>query len=115
MLKNKITKALLVSSCLLMFSCNDLKKISNQLETVKGNQDILIAKQKEFDRKIAVLQNSVKNINLASGKKPADNKKPQQKRKNPNPNFVHDIPIGGSVVMGNPNAKVTITEFTDFQ
>ena len=27
----------------------------------------------------------------------------------------YDIPISGSVVLGNPNAKVTITEFTDFQ
>jgi protein-disulfide isomerase len=98
-----------------MFSCNDLKKISNQLETVKGNQDILIAKQKDFDKKIGVLQNSVKNINVASNKKPADKPKPKQKRKNPNPDFVHDLPIGGSVVMGNPNARVTITEFTDFQ
>tara|TARA_B110000438_G_scaffold105495_1_gene103918 strand:- start:123 stop:419 length:297 start_codon:yes stop_codon:yes gene_type:complete len=98
-----------------MFSCNDLKKISNQLETVKGNQDILITKQKEFDQKIALLQNSVKNINVSSNKKPAENKKPQPKRKNPNPDFVHDLPIGGSVVMGNPNARVTITEFTDFQ
>ena len=115
MLKNKITTVVLISSCLLMFSCNDLKKISNQLETVKGNQDILIAKQKEFDKKIAVLQSSVKNINVASSNKPADNKKPQQKRKTPNPDFVHNLPIGGSVVMGNPNAKVTITEFTDFQ
>ena len=28
---------------------------------------------------------------------------------------VYNIPISGSVVWGNPNAKVTITEFTDFQ
>ena len=28
---------------------------------------------------------------------------------------VYNIPIAGSVVWGNPNAKVTITEFTDFQ
>tara|TARA_B100000700_G_scaffold295057_1_gene357612 strand:- start:267 stop:623 length:357 start_codon:yes stop_codon:yes gene_type:complete len=28
---------------------------------------------------------------------------------------VYNIPIAGSVVLGNPNAKITITEFTDFQ
>ena len=131
MLKNKMTNIklknsrtfkakflipiLLVSSCLLIFSCNDLKKISNQLETVKGNQDILITKQIALSKSVALLQKSVTNINVASNQKPADNKKPQQKRKNPNPDFVHDLPIGGSVVMGNPNARVTITEFTDFQ
>ncbi len=42
---------------------------------------------------------------------------PPQKDKKPqaDPNAVYDIPIAGSVVLGNPNAKVTITEFTDFQ
>ena len=28
---------------------------------------------------------------------------------------VYNIPIAGSVVLGNPNAMITITEFTDFQ
>ena len=37
------------------------------------------------------------------------------KRKGPNPNFAHNIPIGNSVVLGNPNASITVTKFTDFQ
>ena len=36
-------------------------------------------------------------------------------RKGPNPDFSHNIEIGNSVVLGNPNAKVTVTKFTDFQ
>ena len=56
----------------------------------------------------------MKNINVASKKPGKDNKKPQ-KRKTPNPNYAHNIDVGGSVVLGNPNAKVTITKFTDFQ
>ena len=36
-------------------------------------------------------------------------------RKTPNQNFVHNIDIGNSDVLGNPDAKVTVTKFTDFQ
>ena len=49
--------------------------------------------------------------NSASNKpKPNNNK-----RKTGDPNFAHNIEVGGSVVLGNPNAAVTITKFTDFQ
>jgi len=114
MMPHKITKIALLSSCLLIFSCNDLKKIASQNETIKGNQDIIMAKQKELDKKISSLQSTVKNINVASKQPPKDDKK-QQKRKTPNPSYVHNIDIGGSVVLGNPNAAVTVTKFTDFQ
>ena len=42
-------------------------------------------------------------------------KKQQNKRKPADPDYVHNIPQGDSYFMGNPNAKVTITEFYDFQ
>ena len=120
MIKNKKFKLLCMSSLLLMFSCNDLKKIANQMETIKGNQDIIIAKQKEVDNKLAVLNNIIAGLpdkvaNVASNKTTNNKKKTQQKRKNPNPSISHNIDVGGSVVLGNPNAKVTITKFTDFQ
>ena len=38
------------------------------------------------------------------------NKKPQA-----DPNAVYNIPVSNSVVLGNPNAKITITKWTDFQ
>ena len=115
MIKNKKFKLLCMSSLLLMFSCNDLKKIANQMETIKGNQDIIIAKQQAVDNKLAVLNNIIAGLNVASNKSANNNKKTQQKRKNPNPNISHNLDVGGSVVLGNPNAKVTITKFTDFQ
>ena len=111
---NRFVKISLLSSCLLFFSCNDLKNISNQMESIKGDLDQIIMKQADLDKKMALLQSSVKNINVASKQSGKDNKKPQ-KRKTPNPNYAHNIDIGGSVVLGNPNAKVTITKFTDFQ
>ena len=114
MVNNRTIRALCLFSLIFMFSCNDLKKISNQLETIKGNQDIIIAKQKETDSKLVLLEKAT----LAAAKAaPQKNNKQQnqKKRKTPNPDFVHNIDIGGSVVLGNPNAAVTITKFTDFQ
>ena len=58
---------------------------------------------------------SIKNLNLASKQPVKPEPKKQQKRKNPNPNIAHNIDIGGSVVLGNPDAKVSVTKFTDFQ
>ena len=115
MIKNRMFKLFCLSSLVLMFSCNDLKKISNQMETIKGNQDIIIAKQKEVDGKLTSLQKIVSGLNVTPKKTADTNKKQQQKRKTPNPNIAHNIDIGGSVVLGNPDAKVTITKFTDFQ
>ena len=114
MISNTIKKIILISSCLLMFSCNDLKKISNQMETIKGNQDIILAKQKELDKKLSLLQSAIVNINTTAKQPPKDNKK-KQKRKTPNPNYVHNIDIGNSIVLGNPDAKVAVIKFTDFQ
>ena len=114
MLNNRKIKFLCLFSLLFMFSCNDLKKISNQLETIKGNQDIIIAKQKETDMKLALLEKATLSAAKQAPQK-NNNKQNQKKRKTPNPDFVHNIDIGGSVVLGNPNAGVTITKFTDFQ
>ena len=68
MIKNRTLKLFCLFSLMLMFSCNDLKKISNQMETIKGNQDIIIAKQKDVDNKLAVLNNIIAGLNVASNK-----------------------------------------------
>ena len=104
-----------VVSLLLFFSCSDLEKISEQMETIKGNQDIILAKQKDLDAKLGALQVAIKNVNMASKTPPPQNKNQNKKRKTPNPNISHKIDIGNSVVLGNPDAKVTLTKFTDFQ
>ena len=38
------------------------------------------------------------------------NKKPQA-----DPNKVYDVPDAGSVVLGDPNAKITVIKWTDYQ
>jgi len=65
--------------------------------------------------KLDALQASVNKIKIAPPVA-ADNKKNDKpKRKSPNPDYVHNIPQGDSYFIGNPNARVTITEFFDFQ
>jgi len=66
-------------------------------------------------KKLDDLQISVNKIKTAPPSA-ADNKKSEKpKRKPSDPNYVHNIPQGNSYFTGNPNAKVTITEFFDFQ
>ena len=93
---------------LLLFSCQDTNKLSEDLKALKDNQNLMMQKQSEVMKQLALLSNKV-------GKGTTDNSKKNNKRKGPNPDFAHNIPIGNSVVLGNPNASVTVTKFTDFQ
>ena len=43
------------------------------------------------------------------------NSKKQSNKKETDYNAVYDIPVSNSVVLGNPNAPITVTKFTDFQ
>ena len=95
---------------LFLFSCEELNNVSEELKVLKENQDLLLKQQTDLIKKIALLQTTVKN----QGSNKTQPKK-NTKRKTPNPNISHNIPIGNSVVLGNPNAKVTVTKFTDFQ
>ena len=106
----------IMGTLLLMTSCMDFSSEGNSIDL-----DPLIEKQALFEKKlnqivkkIDDLQVSVKKINTAPAK--ADNiKNEKPKRKPADPNYVHNIPQGESYFIGNPNAKVTITEFFDFQ
>jgi len=102
----KLSLLILILISNFIFSSDD--NLEHKLEILELKNTIL-----QLEKEL--LEERLKKLNVTSNKNPANNKKPQQKRKNPNPDFVHDLPIGGSVVMGNPNARVTITEFTDFQ
>ena len=107
----KIKNFILFLSILVLFSCDDISKMSDQLDKMKDMQSQILAQQGSILKSLSLLDKKVAGINTAS--KP-DNKK-SNKRKTPNPDFVHKIDVGNSVVLGNPDAKVTITKFTDFQ
>ena len=103
---------LFLSVPVLFFSCDDISKMSDQLDQMKDAQSQILIQQDKIIKGLAVLDKKVAGINTASKNDP---KKDNNKRKTPNPDFVHNIEVGSSVVLGNPDAKITVTKFTDFQ
>ena len=102
----KVTGYLFLS--LFLFSCSDLQDAAKNIKKVNENQDLIINKLNAIDKKMAALEKKV-----AQGpKNPSDKKNDKPKA---DPNKVYDVAESGSVVLGNPNAKVTIIEWTDFQ
>ena len=79
-------------------------------DQMKDTQNQILSQQDKILKSLIALD---KKVSAAPSKD--DKKKDNNKRKTPNPNFVHNIDIGNSVVLGNPDAKVTVTKFTDFQ
>ena len=90
---------LILSFC---FLYSDKSTLEYELEINELKNKIL-----ELEKELIDYKYNVNNSKLKS--------KSKSKRKSPNPDIAHNIEVGGSVVLGNPNAKVTITKFTDFQ
>ena len=86
---------------------------NEEIKDLKEKQIVIEKKLNQLDKKIDAVLKAIGNINTAS--KNTDKPKQQNKRKPSDPNYVHKIDQGNSMFMGNPNAKVTITEFFDFQ
>ena len=100
-----------MTSCM-EFSSSEAEAID--LSPLLDKQALFEKKLNQIVKKIDDLQTSVSKIKTAPPT--ADNKKSEKpKRKPSDPNYVHNIPQGNSYAIGNPDAKVTITEFFDFQ
>ena len=95
MLRNKFIRiglgAFLFGSIIFAGVEDELKKINQKLDGIS--------------KRIGALEKKV-----ASAPAPKNNNKKQA-----DPNAVYNVPVGNSVVLGNPNAKVTIVKWTDFQ
>ncbi len=104
MLRNIISLFL----CLFFFSCSDLQNAAKSIEKVNEGQDLIINKLNALDKKIALLEKKV----VQSAAKTPDKKNDKPKA---DPNKVYDIAEAGSIVLGNPNAKVSIVKWTDYQ
>jgi len=99
----------LLTSSLLLISCfeADTANIEKAINKVQDNQKIILQKIESLEKGQQGLRK-----NLASNAKanPKKDNKPKT-----DPNKVYNVAVGNSVVKGNPNAKVTITEWMDFQ
>ena len=117
MLHNKRLFVLLIGAAFFATSCMDMSTSGGaavDLTPLVEQQALFEKKLNQIVKKLDNLQAAVSKIQ--SGAPSAANNKPQQnKRKPADPNYVHNIPQGDSFFIGNPNAKVTITEFYDFQ
>ena len=87
---------------------------NEEIENLKEKQIVIEKKINQLDKKLDAVLKAIGNINTAS-KNTDKQKKQQNKRKPSDPNYVHKIDQGNSMFIGNPNAKVTVTEFFDFQ
>ena len=82
-----------------------------------GNDEKLEELEKKVNQNAKNIQEILREIKKLNTNKPTANNNQNQKnkRKPADPNYVHKIEQGDSYFKGNPNAKVTITEFFDFQ
>ena len=107
-MKRGIKYFTLLASSLLLISCfeADTASLEKAISKVQDNQKIILQKIESLEKGQQGLRK-----NLASNAK-AD---PKKERPKADPNKVYNVAVGNSVVKGNPNAKVTITEWMDFQ
>ena len=92
-------------------------EFENPLDTTAPNLNKTIT---EIQNNQLVILKKVESLAKNQQNRDANAKKNNQKnqKKQPpqaDPNKVYNIPIGESVVIGNPSASVTIIEWTDFQ
>tara|TARA_B100000029_G_C17522386_1_gene940406 strand:+ start:222 stop:548 length:327 start_codon:yes stop_codon:yes gene_type:complete len=86
-------------------STND-SDLEAKLEKILDNQKVILSrldKLEKSQRDLALKVNTPAKPSQANNRPKVD------------PNKVYDIPIGNSMVLGNPAAKVTIMEWMDFQ
>ena len=87
---------------LFLFSCSDLKTISEDVKKIGKDQSLIIQKLNLLEKKIAEVS------------KAAPPSKKNDKPKS-DPNKVYTIADAGSITLGNPKAPVTVIKWTDFQ
>ena len=110
-MKRYIKYFTLLASSLLLISCfeADTASLEKAISKVQDNQKIILQKIESLEKGQQGLR---KSLLASNAKAPSKNNKQQPKA---DPNKVYNVAVGNSVIKGNPNAKVTITEWMDFQ
>ena len=107
-MKTKLFQLFIAGTAVLLISCNTANDaaLEKQLNEIGDAQKVILKKIENMDQ-------SIRNLALASKNKPADNKK--QPPPQADPNKVYNIEVGDSFTKGPDNAAVTIIEWSDFQ
>ena len=85
--------------------------LMSRLEKLEKNQQDILKETKNITKTVSDINTQTKAI---AQKSPAQNNN-QKNQNNQNPSQVYDIPVGDSFVLGPADAKVTVTEWMDFQ
>jgi len=93
---------------------NDDANQDQEIQNLKEKQLQVEQKLNQLDKKLDAILKAVSSIKTGGDNKSKPSSK-KNTRKPADPNYVHKIDQGNSMFMGNPNAKVTVTEFFDFQ
>mgnify|MGYP001157323990 CR=1 FL=1 len=115
-MKIKFVQLLIAGAGVLLISCNNTASdtaLEQKINDIGDQQKVLLKKIENMDKSINKIDKSINNLALANKNKPADNKKAQPPKADPNK--VYNVPIGDSFSIGPDNAAVTIIEWSDFQ
>ena len=102
------TKLVIISSalCLTGFAFANAE-LNEKLDRLLDNQKVILTRLQKLEKN----QNELsKKVNAGGGAANKKNNRPQVDY-----NKEYKVPVGNSIVLGNPSAKVTITEWMDFQ
>ena len=86
---------------LFIFSCSDITEMKTAMKQLTEQQNLIVQKLNALDKKVG---------NISQQPPSKKDNKPKA-----DPNKVYNIAQGNSTFVGNPNAKVVLTEFFDFQ
>jgi len=107
---SKVFYLLILSFLVLSCNVDAGSDNSGELAAIKDNQKRILKKLETIEKNQAGIRTSVASISKPSKQKDSKKQQPQA-----DPNKVYDIAIGDSYVEGNPNAPITIIEWSDFQ
>ena len=102
------TKLVIICSalCLTGFAFANAE-LNEKLDRLLDNQKVILTRLQKLEKN----QNELsKKVNAGGGAANKKNNRPQVDY-----NKEYKVPVGNSIVLGNPSAKVTITEWMDFQ
>ena len=103
---NKMKLAIIASVLCLSGIAFASTELNEKLDRLLDNQKVILTRLQKLEKNQTELAKKV-NSGGAGDKKPS---RPQVDY-----NKKYNVPVGNSIVLGNPSAKVTITEWMDFQ
>ena len=109
--------SLLVFGLLFLTSCSRFDNLDSRTKSIEDGQNIINSKLTALEKRLGAKLDAIEK-SMADLKNPVQtNNKPKPKDDRPkaDPNKVYNIADAGSIVLGNPDAKVTVIKWTDFQ